>query len=306
MYSNLMFENYKESLFDNKIILKSQQRFRSDDHRVYIEEVNKITLSSNDDKRIQTFDKVTTYPYGTNIFKICENEMSLKTKFGDGLNNKSKALRSKSEVLRNEAQITRNELQVLRNKSQELRNKSQELRNEAQALRNEAQSPKNKSWIVRSKNKSQVLKNEAQIPREKLFEHNEDKNKDIDKTIPKTKDIDKTIPKTKIKKRINNKMNLINEINKRLAKAKTTLTNKAEPVYKAMSKLQDDSWLRLVELSKIDAILDDAINVVWCVIYGKKISKRNNIDKHKNIKYVSKLTDIIKYKIRQTKIISIK
>ena len=40
-----------------------------------MEEVNKIVLSSNDDKRIQTFNKVTTYPYGTNAFKVCESEM---------------------------------------------------------------------------------------------------------------------------------------------------------------------------------------------------------------------------------------
>ena len=58
----LMFENYKDSLFNDKIILRSQQRFRSDHHRVYTEEVNKIALSSNDNKRIQTFDKITTYP----------------------------------------------------------------------------------------------------------------------------------------------------------------------------------------------------------------------------------------------------
>ena len=45
---------------------------------MYTEEVNKIALSSNDDKRIQTFDRVTTYPYGTNVFKVCENEMLLK------------------------------------------------------------------------------------------------------------------------------------------------------------------------------------------------------------------------------------
>ena len=45
---------------------------------MYTEEVNKIALSSNDDKRIQTFDKVTTYPYGTNAFMVCKNEMLLK------------------------------------------------------------------------------------------------------------------------------------------------------------------------------------------------------------------------------------
>ena len=56
---------------------RSQQRFRSDHHKVYTEEVNKIALSSNDDKSIQKFD-VTTYQYGTNVFKVCENEMLLK------------------------------------------------------------------------------------------------------------------------------------------------------------------------------------------------------------------------------------
>ena len=45
---------------------------------MYTEEVNKIALSSNDDKRIQTFDKVTTYPYGANAFMVCKNEMLLK------------------------------------------------------------------------------------------------------------------------------------------------------------------------------------------------------------------------------------
>ena len=75
----LMFENYKDSLFNDKIILRSQQRFRSDHHRMYTEEVNKIAQSSNDDKRIQTFNKVTTFPYGTNLFKVCEIEMLLNT-----------------------------------------------------------------------------------------------------------------------------------------------------------------------------------------------------------------------------------
>ena len=69
-----------DSLFNDEVIIKSQQRFRSDHHRVYTEEVNKIALSSNDDKRLQTFDKVTTFPYGTNVFKMCESEMLSKNK----------------------------------------------------------------------------------------------------------------------------------------------------------------------------------------------------------------------------------
>ena len=74
----LMFENYKDSLFNDKTILRSQLRFKSDLHNVYTEEVNKIALSSNDDKRLPTFDRVTTYPYGTNAFKVCESEMLSK------------------------------------------------------------------------------------------------------------------------------------------------------------------------------------------------------------------------------------
>ena len=62
-------------MFNDKIILKSQQGFKSDNHEVNTEEVNKIALSSIDDKRLQTFDGVTTYPHGTNVFKVCESEM---------------------------------------------------------------------------------------------------------------------------------------------------------------------------------------------------------------------------------------
>ena len=53
----LMFDNYKDSLFNNKTILKSQLRFKSDQEEE--EEVNKIALSSNDSKRLQIFDRIT-------------------------------------------------------------------------------------------------------------------------------------------------------------------------------------------------------------------------------------------------------
>ena len=55
----LMFENYKDCLFNNKTVYRSQERFKSYYHDLYTEEVNKITLSSNDDKRLQTSDKIT-------------------------------------------------------------------------------------------------------------------------------------------------------------------------------------------------------------------------------------------------------
>ena len=77
----LMFKNYKDCQSNDDIILKSQQRFKSDYHNVYTEQINKIALSSNDDKRLQMFDKITTYVYGTNAFKICKSEMLSKYKW---------------------------------------------------------------------------------------------------------------------------------------------------------------------------------------------------------------------------------
>ena len=70
-----MFANYKDCLFNDKIILKPQQVFTSDHHNVCTVEINKIALSSDDNKRLQTFDKITTFPYGTNVIKVCEGEM---------------------------------------------------------------------------------------------------------------------------------------------------------------------------------------------------------------------------------------
>ena len=71
----VMFQNFKDCLCNNKDVYRSQERFKSYNHDVYTEEVNKIALSSNDDKRLQTFDRIITYPYGTNIFKVCESKM---------------------------------------------------------------------------------------------------------------------------------------------------------------------------------------------------------------------------------------
>ena len=45
----LQFNNYKDCLLNNKVVLKSQQRFKSEKHDVYTENLNKIALSSNDD-----------------------------------------------------------------------------------------------------------------------------------------------------------------------------------------------------------------------------------------------------------------
>ena len=60
----IKFDDYKKCLLNDEVILKSQQRFMSNKHDVYTEDVNKIALSNDDDKRIVSPDKISSYPYG--------------------------------------------------------------------------------------------------------------------------------------------------------------------------------------------------------------------------------------------------
>ena len=108
--------------------------------------------------------------------------------------------------------------------------------------------------------------------------------------------------------KINNKISMIKKTNEGLAKVKAEVARKVELIYEAVVELQDeiysnDSWLRLVKLDKIDAIIEEAFNIVWKVLWENK--NRINpetieIDKHKDIDgYVSELTDLINHKIGQ-------
>ena len=182
----------------SQILRNESQALRGDHRRVYTEEVNKIALNSNNDKRIQTFDKFTAFPYETNIFKVCVSEMQSKNK---------------------------------------------------------------------------------------LIELDED----ID--ISKTEDKDKTKAEDKDRlDKINNKIDTINKMNKRLEKVKAEITKMIELICESMCELQDeiysdDSWLRLVKLEKIDVLIDEALNVVWNMICGENrmCSEEIKIDKHKEM-----------------------
>ena len=72
----LKFENHKSCLEANKSILKSQQRFKSETHNVFTEEINKITISSNDYKTMQSIDSIVTYAHGTNKDLVSEKEVN--------------------------------------------------------------------------------------------------------------------------------------------------------------------------------------------------------------------------------------
>ena len=60
----IKFNDYKNCLLNDEVVLKSQQRFKSKGHNVHTENINKIALSSNDDKRLTASNKITSYSYG--------------------------------------------------------------------------------------------------------------------------------------------------------------------------------------------------------------------------------------------------
>ena len=78
--TELKFNQYKDCLFNNNVILKSQQRFKNELHDVTTEEVNKIALKSIDDKRVWISNKITSYPYGykgKHVKEISQNTQNI-------------------------------------------------------------------------------------------------------------------------------------------------------------------------------------------------------------------------------------
>ena len=70
-------DSIKEFMRNNKSILKIQQRFKSERHNAFIEEINKIALSSNDDKRMQSINLKETYAYGTSKDLVIKKRLNV-------------------------------------------------------------------------------------------------------------------------------------------------------------------------------------------------------------------------------------
>ena len=67
-------EDQKEFVKNNKLISKAQKKFKKERHNVFTEEINKIDLSSNDEKLRQSIDSIETYAYGTSKDLIRKRE----------------------------------------------------------------------------------------------------------------------------------------------------------------------------------------------------------------------------------------
>ena len=73
----LKFNDYKNCLMNNEKIMRSQQVFKSEVHLVSTILMKKIALSN---KILIDFDGITTHAYGTNVGRVCKNELLTKVK----------------------------------------------------------------------------------------------------------------------------------------------------------------------------------------------------------------------------------
>ena len=70
-----MFNNYIECLKKKKKYIKKITKIKSDAHNVHTEEINKVALLFEDDKRLISYDGITTYPYGISAGILCKQEL---------------------------------------------------------------------------------------------------------------------------------------------------------------------------------------------------------------------------------------
>ena len=73
-----MFNSYVECLKEKNKILRYQQRFKREAQNFHTEEINKVTLSFEDDERLISYDGITTYPYGISAGILCKQELLSK------------------------------------------------------------------------------------------------------------------------------------------------------------------------------------------------------------------------------------
>ena len=99
---------------------------------------------------------------------------------------------------------------------------------------------------------------------------------------------------------IKNKQKSINNRYKSLLETKKTIKNNIDSIYSALKKLPNESQSKLIELVRLDTILNDSINVIWREIYerDKKGIKKIDINKIKNVdSFIFQLRAIINHKI---------
>ena len=84
----LSFDCYLDCLFNNEVVKCIQHRTKSTPMSVDTVEINKVALKNYDNKRLRSFNGITTFPYGTNAFKVCFEELQMKRLYASYVDSK--------------------------------------------------------------------------------------------------------------------------------------------------------------------------------------------------------------------------
>ena len=68
---SIKFDDYRQCLFSRKELHRKMNVIRSQCHEIYTEEINKIALSSDDDKRVIMAKRIHTLAYGHTNLNNC-------------------------------------------------------------------------------------------------------------------------------------------------------------------------------------------------------------------------------------------
>ena len=113
--NQITFNDYVNVLFNKTKLIKSQFSFRSTTHDIDTEKVNKISLSSNDNKRIQCSDNINTYPYGYNAKDVTDYNNLIEK--AHKVNNKSVIISKDTDTLLEDVDVLLNTINKLKHKS---------------------------------------------------------------------------------------------------------------------------------------------------------------------------------------------
>ena len=74
----LSFDHYKKCLLNNETVKYIQYRIKSTPSSLDTVQINKIALKNSDNKRLRSFDGITSFPYGTSGLKVCAKKLKMK------------------------------------------------------------------------------------------------------------------------------------------------------------------------------------------------------------------------------------
>ena len=184
--NKITFNDYVNVLFSGINLLRSQYSFRSRFHEIYTEKINKIALSSNDDKRTQSIDKITRYPDGycdnsviienindnmentndtsiiientndtlINIENINDNTDDTNDPYVNIENNNDISKNTNDISISNENTNANSEIEIIKKEAQAIRKTSKLLREESKAIRNSSSNIRNELEIIRKETRN--------------------------------------------------------------------------------------------------------------------------------------------------------